>query len=233
MRVRQILVLLLLLALAAPASAIPALPAEFSGTVTIDGSPAPAGTAITARIGDRDCGSLTLVAAGAFGGEGIYDNRLIVNGEDSDAGKTIIFLVGGIAAGSAVYTPGTSTTIALAATGGTAPGGSSGSSSGGSGGSGSGPSTTPSATPSATPTPTATVTEPAGTDTPDAGEEGAVRQETPALAATTTVPLADPTLTFGPVVSAVAVQQAGLPFSWLAGLAALAGAACLARTRKG
>ncbi|MDD4455653.1 MAG: hypothetical protein PHI67_10150 [Candidatus Methanomethylophilaceae archaeon] len=36
---RRILVLLLFLALTAPASAIPALPAEFSGTVTIDGSP--------------------------------------------------------------------------------------------------------------------------------------------------------------------------------------------------
>jgi len=34
------------------------------------------------------------------------------------------------------------------------------------------------------------------------------------------------------VASATAVQQAGLPFSWLTGLAALVGAALLARERK-
>ncbi len=45
MRVRGILVLLLLLALAGPAPAIPLLPAEFWSTVSVGGSPAPAGTA--------------------------------------------------------------------------------------------------------------------------------------------------------------------------------------------
>ena len=38
------------------ASAVPLLPAEFSGTVTVDGSPAPAGTVITARVGDQERG---------------------------------------------------------------------------------------------------------------------------------------------------------------------------------
>ena len=213
---RRIFVLLLLLALAAPASAFPLLPAEFSGTVTIDGSPAPAGTVIIARIDGRDCGSLTL-AAGVFGGEELHDTRLIVNGEDGDAGKTITFFVDGVAAGTAVYTPGASTTIALAVTTGTASGGSSGSSGGGSG-SGSGP--------SATPTPAATVAEPTGAD-----EEGANRQDTPAPAATT-APLTEPTLTFGAVASATAVQYAGLPSSWLAGLVALAGATLLVGIRK-
>ncbi|MCK9306774.1 MAG: hypothetical protein M0P17_04530 [Methanoculleus sp.] len=222
-RVRRILVLLLFLALAAPASALPLLPAEFSGTVTIDGSPAPAGTVITARIDDRDCGSLTLAAAGVFGGDALSDDRLIVNGEDGDAGKAIAFLVDGVAAGTAVYTPGASITIALAATTGTASGGSSGSSSGGGSGSGSGP--------SATPTPAATVAEPTGSGTPGADEEGAVGQETPAPAATT-ASLTEPTLTFGPVVSATAVQYAGLPSSWLAGLVALAGATLLVGIRK-
>ena len=212
---RRILVLLLLFALAAPASAIPTLPAEFSGTATIDGSPAPAGTVITARIGDRDCGSLTLAVAGAFGGEGLYDERLVVKGEETDAGETITFLVDGAAAGTAVYTPGTSSSLDLAVTGSTAPGGSSGLSSGSGSGSGSGP--------SATPTPTPAVTEPTVTGTPDTGS--AAGQETPA-------PLTDPTLTFGPVASATAVQQAGLPFSWLTGLAALAGVALLVRERK-
>ena len=215
---RRILVLLLFLALTAPASAIPALPAEFSGTATINGDPAPAGIIVTARIDERDCGSLSLTTAGAFGGEGLYDERLVVNGEETDAGETITFLVDGAAAGTAVYTPGTSTTIVLAVTAGTAPGGSSGPSSGSGSGSGSGP--------SATPTPTPTVTEPTVTGTLDTSS--AAGQETVA----TTAPLTDPTLTFGPVASATAVQQAGLPFSWLTGLAALAGVALLVRERK-
>jgi len=205
---------ILMLALAVPASAIPALPAEFSGTVTIDGNPAPAGTVVAARIGDRDCGSLTLAAPGAFGGEGLFEDRLTVNGEDTDAGKTISFFVDGILAGTAAYAPGTSTDLTLAVTKGGTGSGSSGPSGGGSG-------------PSATPTPTATVTEPTESGSPDPGAEGTVEQETP----TPTPLLTEPTLTFGPVVSATA-QQAGLPFSWLTGLAALAGAALLAHMRK-
>jgi hypothetical protein len=216
--VRWIFVLLLLLTLAGPASAFPLLPAEFSGTVTIDGSPAPAGTVITARIDGRDCGSLTL-ATGVFGGDALLDERLSIGGEDGDAGKTIAFLVDGVPAGTAVYTPGASTTIALVVTTGTTSGGSSGSSSGGGSGSGSGP--------SATPAPMVTVAEPTGAD-----EEGALhRQETLAPAATTAF-LTEPTLTFGPVVSATAVQYAGLPSSWLAGLVALAGATLLVGIRK-
>lgn len=205
-------IFVLILALAAPASAIPVFPAEFSGTATIDGSPAPAGTVITARIDDRDCGSLTLANAGVFGGETLYDERLIVNGEDTDAGETITFFVDGVPAGTAVYASGTSTTIALAATKGGTSSGSSGSSSGASG-----------STPSTTPTPTAT--EPTESSTPGVNEAATVVQETPA-------PLADPTLTFGPVASATAVQYAGLPFSWLTGLATLAGAAFLVRMHR-
>ncbi|HOF96812.1 MAG TPA: hypothetical protein PLV90_06540, partial [Methanoculleus sp.] len=114
-------ILVLLFALIGAASAIPALPAEFSGTVTIDENPAPAGTAITARIGDRDCGSLTLKTAGTFGGDSTFDKRLLVNGEDTDLGKAIAFFVDGISAGTATYTPGTSTDLALAVTKGDTP----------------------------------------------------------------------------------------------------------------
>ncbi len=109
-------ILILLFALIGAASAIPLLPAEFSGTVTIDGSPAPIGTVITARIDDRDCGSLTLTAAGTFGGTGTFDKRLLVSGEDTDAQKTITFFVDGIPAGTAIYTSGTSADLALAVT---------------------------------------------------------------------------------------------------------------------
>ncbi|NLB00116.1 MAG: hypothetical protein GX837_04015 [Methanomicrobiales archaeon] len=108
------------------ASAVPLLPAEFSGTVTINGDPAPAGTVITARIGDCDCGSLTLATAGVFGGDALFDRRLIVSGGETDAGKTITFFVDGNAAGTTTYTPGTSASLTLAVTKGTTPGSSSG-----------------------------------------------------------------------------------------------------------
>jgi hypothetical protein len=117
MRVRPVLVLLLLLALAAPAAAVPLLPMEFSGSVTIDGSPAPAGTVVTARINGSDCGSLALTTAGAYGGDALFDERLVVCGEDGDAQKTIAFFVdGALAAGTAVYTPGASTRLDLTTT---------------------------------------------------------------------------------------------------------------------
>jgi len=117
--IRTTCVLILMLALAGTASAVPLLPAEFSGLVTIDGNPAPAGTVITARIGDRDCGSLTLTTAGVYGGDATFDKRLLVCGGDNDTGKTIVFFVGGMkAAGTVNYTSGTSTCLDLAATSG-------------------------------------------------------------------------------------------------------------------
>jgi len=162
-------ILVLLFALIGAASAIPALPAEFSGTVTIDENPAPAGTTITARIGDRDCGSLTLKTAGTFGGDSTFDKRLLVNGEDTDLGKAIAFFVDGISAGTATYTPGTSTDLALAVTKGDTPdSGSSGSTPPGSSGSGSssGGSLTP---------PAAPATEYTGSGTLDTDARGAVQ----------------------------------------------------------
>ncbi|MFY1642610.1 PKD domain-containing protein [Methanoculleus bourgensis] len=110
---------ILLIFLVGTASAVPLLPAEFSGAVTIDGSPAPAGTIITARIDGRDCGSLTLETAGVYGGDATFDKRLLVCGGDDDVGKTITFFVDGVkATGTAVYTPGTSTRLDLAVTSG-------------------------------------------------------------------------------------------------------------------
>jgi hypothetical protein len=350
---RRMLWLLILLALAAPASAFPALPAEFSGSVTIDGSLAPAGTVITARIGDRECGSLTLTTAGVYGGDALFDERLIVSGEEGDAGKTVTFLVDGVKASkTTVYTPGTSSSLALAVTKGSGSGGSSDGSSGSSGGGGGGSfgsfmpaapvmeytgsgslqtdaegavqfativTTTegdaalsiapgvraedrfgrPLSTVSVRSVPPADLPAPGeeeapvgralrcGPDgatfdppievsftlTPEEWERYAAGQfsvrlynsatgaweplATTANPATRTVtaavphftliavfavpaeetvaatpaPLTEPTLTFGPVASATAVQQAGLPFSWLTGVAALAGAGLLVRRR--
>lgn len=121
MRVRQVAWICILLVLIGTASAVPLLPAEFWGSVTIDGSPAPAGTVITARIDGRDCGSLTLETAGVYGGDSMFDKRLLVCGGDDDAGKTITFFVDGMkAARTAVYTPGTSARLDLAVTSGVA-----------------------------------------------------------------------------------------------------------------
>ncbi|WP_292489670.1 PKD domain-containing protein [Methanoculleus sp. 10] len=119
MRVRRAAWICILLLLIGTASAVPLLPAEFRGSVTIDGSPAPAGTVITARIDGRDCGSLTLESAGVYGGDATFDKRLLVCGRDDDAEKTIAFFVDGArAAGTAVYTSGTSTRLDLAVTSG-------------------------------------------------------------------------------------------------------------------
>ncbi|WP_292392849.1 PKD domain-containing protein [Methanoculleus sp. UBA303] len=119
MRVKEIAWICVLLVLIGTASAVPLLPAEFWGSVTIDGNPAPAGTVITARIDGRDCGSLTLETAGVYGGDATFDKRLLVCGRDDDAKKTITFFVDGMrAAETAVYDPGTSSRLDLAATSG-------------------------------------------------------------------------------------------------------------------
>ena len=119
MRVKRVAWFCILLLLIGTASAVPLLPAEFRGSVTIDGSSAPAGTVITARIDGHDCGSLTLTTAGVYGGDATFDKRLLVCGRDDDAGKTITFFVDGArAAGTAVYMPGPSSRLDLAVTSG-------------------------------------------------------------------------------------------------------------------
>ncbi len=119
MQVRRAAWICLILLIGA-ASAVPLLPAEFSGSVTIDGNPAPAGTVITARIDDRDCGLLTLEKAGVYGGAGTFDKRLLVCGGEDDDKKTIMFTVNGKPAGTAAYNPGTSISLDLAITSGVA-----------------------------------------------------------------------------------------------------------------
>jgi len=119
MRVRRAAWFCILLLLIGTASAVPLLPAEFRGSVTIDESSAPAGTVITARIDGRDCGSLTLETAGVYGGDATFDKRLLVCGRDDDAKKMITFFVDGMrAAETAVYDPGTSSRLDLAVTSG-------------------------------------------------------------------------------------------------------------------
>lgn len=67
MDIRYIISLLILLSLAGIAAAVPVLPDEFGGSVTLDGEPAPAGTAITARIDWNERGSTVTTKAGEYG----------------------------------------------------------------------------------------------------------------------------------------------------------------------
>jgi hypothetical protein len=163
---------LLILALVGCALAVPLLPAEFSGSVTIDGKQAPVGTVITAKIGDRTCGSITLAEAGTYGGNDLFDDRLVVSGEENDASKTITFFVGGVKAQeTAVYTPGAFSRLDLTAKIGS-PSGPSGPSGGGPGGrSGPGPVAPPAQPP-------APVMEYSGNGPLDLDTDGTVRYQT-------------------------------------------------------
>jgi hypothetical protein len=71
-----------------------ALPHPFYGTVTMDNSPAPVGTVITADVGGIVCGSITTTVEGQYGGPGALDEKLVVQGAIQD-GTTIYFYVDG------------------------------------------------------------------------------------------------------------------------------------------
>jgi len=65
-------------------SAVPPLPAEYYGKVTVDGSPAASGTALIAKINDQIRGKLVLSSAGQYGGNGIFDDKLVVAATEED-----------------------------------------------------------------------------------------------------------------------------------------------------
>lgn len=149
--------MLLLCALVAGAAAaegsVPALPQEFWGSVTIDGSAAPAGTVIVAMIDDNEAGSMTTTESGMYGSSSRYEeNRLAVVGTDEQRNETITFLVNGQdAAETATFTPGGTVRLDLSAGSAVTPTptstSSGGSSSGGSSGGSSSSITTATATP--------------------------------------------------------------------------------------
>jgi len=111
--------LVLLIALISGAAAAgdlpPALPHEFYGNVAIDGSPAPAGTIVTAMIGDTGCGSILVTDAGRYGDhDWNLGNRLLVTGTSEQSGEAITFSAGGVAAReTAVFMPGGVTRLDL------------------------------------------------------------------------------------------------------------------------
>ncbi|NLL11694.1 MAG: hypothetical protein GX268_12575, partial [Methanomicrobiales archaeon] len=66
------------------AGAVPPLPAEFYGKVTVDSAPASVGTALIAKINDQVRGKLALTTAGQYGGTGIFDDTLVVAATEDD-----------------------------------------------------------------------------------------------------------------------------------------------------
>ena len=110
---------LLFIGTAAAAEEIPPLPAQYYGTVTIDGSPAPAGIVIIAKIKDTTIGTLTLTEAGKLGSSGTFGEKLLAGPASQDAeGSTITFWIGDVAATeTTTFKAGDATEITLTFTG--------------------------------------------------------------------------------------------------------------------
>ncbi len=83
-------------------SAIPPLPYEFYGNVSINGTPAEAGTIIIAKVNGSEVGTVTTTAAGVYGGAGTFDRRLVVNGAEDQIGEYITFWIGDMQAAQKV-----------------------------------------------------------------------------------------------------------------------------------
>ncbi len=110
-------------ALVSSVSAYPPIPAEFYGTITINGASAPIGTIITALIDGVEVGTFTTTSIGGYGGAGNFKNRLIVQGKETDLGKTIVFRINSVSAGeTATFNTGVSQQRDLTIVTGTSPG---------------------------------------------------------------------------------------------------------------
>jgi hypothetical protein len=77
----------------ADAAALPALPCEFTGSVIIGDIPAPSGTIIRAFIGGEEAGRFVVSQAGTYGGEGLFDDRLLVEGNEEAINQEIVFKI--------------------------------------------------------------------------------------------------------------------------------------------
>ena len=75
-------------------SALPPLPYELYGVITIDGNPAPADTEIIAKINDQIVGEFDTDFEGIYGGSGTFDRRLVINADETDIGEYITFWIG-------------------------------------------------------------------------------------------------------------------------------------------
>ncbi len=96
------IILLSLIFIVSGVSAIPPLPYEFYGNATMNGTPIPAGTVISAKIGETEVGNITVGDAGMYGGSETFDKRLVVNGDEKQIGQYITFSALGIEAAQKV-----------------------------------------------------------------------------------------------------------------------------------
>ena len=90
--------LIIMLLLSGPALADIVLPTSLYGTIEIDGSDAPVGTVITAKISGVEKGSYTTLESGKYGtGSGDFSDVLVVSTDtESDIGELIEFWIDGI-----------------------------------------------------------------------------------------------------------------------------------------
>ncbi|MDI6889066.1 MAG: PGF-CTERM sorting domain-containing protein [Methanocellales archaeon] len=192
-------ILLVTIALCAPAAAIPQIPNQFYGRVTIDESPAADGLTVSAWIDGVEYASTT-TSGGTYGTSSASvflvpaDDAGTPEKEGGVSGETVEFYVGGVRAGEAIFVSGGVTELDLTASGvpsptptptaTTTPTGGGAAGGGGGGGGGAPTSTMPTPTPTVTPTPTATpATTPTPTVTPTS--EGApIPPSTPEAVAT-------------------------------------------------
>lgn len=121
MNSRPLIFLLVFSILIGSASAVPPLPAEFYGTVTIDGIGAPPGTVIVAKVNYNDRGTFTLTEYGVYGSTGIAGNRLVVQATEDDLSsstQTITFWINDLKATQEIqFEIGTSQQVDLTFTG--------------------------------------------------------------------------------------------------------------------
>lgn len=98
MDMRYILSLLILLSLAGIATAVPPLPDEFAGNITLDGNPAPAGTNVIAKINWNERGSTVVKTAGEYGpldSSGVLAVKAIEDDLQHSSSPNITFWVNG------------------------------------------------------------------------------------------------------------------------------------------
>lgn len=84
------------------AASIPLLPCEISGTVTINGVPAPIGAIVIAIVDGEEVARITVSEPGKIGGPGPFDERLVFQGNDDQIGSEISFLIHGYPADETV-----------------------------------------------------------------------------------------------------------------------------------
>lgn len=98
----------------ADAAALPSLPCELSGSVMIGDIPAPAGTIITAYVGGEETGRFVINQAGTYGGDGLFDDRLIIENDGTTANNEVTFRIwSNDVSETIVYKPGESQTFNL------------------------------------------------------------------------------------------------------------------------